>query len=73
MRNFDDVGRPLCCIVGVKYDKKLISLSGKSSSKDDDDTTTTKFRLLKIPNDAKLQQISDTTMEREIIYIYIYI
>ena len=38
MLNFNEVGRPLCQIVGGKYDKKLISVSDKFSGKDDDDT-----------------------------------
>ena len=71
MLNFNDVGRPLCRIVGGKYDKKVISVSDKFSSKDDDDDETLmkEFRMLKIPNDAKLQQIPDTTKEREILYM----
>ena len=54
MLNFNDVERPLCRIVGGKYDKKVISVSDKFSSKDDDETMMKEFRLLKIPNDAKL-------------------
>ena len=52
--------------LGGKYDKKVISLSDKFSSKDDDETMMKEFRFVKIPNDAKLQQIPDTTEEREI-------
>ena len=44
-------------------------MSDKFSSKDDGETMMKEFRLLKIPNDAKLQQIPDTTKEREIIYM----
>ena len=73
MLSFNDVGRPLCRIVGGKCDKKVMSVSDKFSSKDDDESMMKEFRLPKIPNDAKLQQIPDTTKEREIIYIYIYI
>ena len=68
---FNVVGNPLCCIVGGKCDKKVISVSDKLSSKDDDETMLKEFRLLKIPNDAKLQQIPDTTTERDNVYIYI--
>ena len=60
MLNFNDLGRPLCRIVGGKYDKKVISVSDKFSSMDDD-TLIKEFRQLKIPNDAKLQHIPDTT------------
>ena len=69
MLNFNDVGRPLCWLVGGKYDKKVISVSDKFSSKndDDDETLLKEFRMLKIPNDAKLQQIPDTTKEGKII------
>ena len=35
--NLNDVGRPLCCIVGGTYDKKVVSVSDKFSSNDDDD------------------------------------
>ena len=54
-------------IVGGKYDKKVISVSDKSSK--DDDALIKEFKQLKIPNDAKLQQVPDTTKEREIVYI----
>ena len=64
MLNFNDLGRPLCRIVGGKYDKKVISVSDKFSSMDDD-TLIKEFRQRKIPNDAKLQHIPDTTTERE--------
>ena len=69
MLNFNEIGRPLCRIVGGKYDKKVISVSDKFSSKDDGETLMQEFRLLKIPNDAKVQQIPDTTKEREITYM----
>ena len=52
MFNFNGIGRPLCRIVGGKYDKKVISVSDKFSSKDKDETLMKEFRLLKIPNDA---------------------
>ena len=44
-------------------------MSDKFSSKGDDETLMKEFRLLKIPKDAKLQQIPGTTKEREMIYI----
>ena len=69
MLNFNDVGRQLCSIAGGEYDKKVISMPDKFSSNDDDDTMTKELRLLKIPNDAKHQQIPDTTKERAIIYM----
>ena len=47
-------------MVGGKYDKKVISVSDKFSSMDDD-TLIKEFRQRKIPNDAKLQHIPDTT------------
>ena len=65
MLNFNDVGRPLCRIVGGKYDKTVISVPEKFSSKDYDETMMKEFRLLKIPNDAKPQRIPDTTKERD--------
>ena len=65
MLNMNDVGRPLAMIVGGKYDKKVISVSDKFS-KDDE---IKEFKQLKIPNDAKLQQVPDKTKEREIVYM----
>ena len=50
---------------GGNYDEKLISASDKFSGKDDDDTLMKEFKHLTIPNDAKLQQVPDTTKERE--------
>ena len=35
----------------------------------DDETLIKEFKQLKIPNDAKLQQVPDTTKEREIVYM----
>ena len=69
MLNCNEIGRPLCRIVGGKYDKKVISVYDEFSSKDEDETLMKECRLLKIPNDAKLQQIPDTTEEREIIHM----
>ena len=63
----NDVGRPLAMIVGGKYEKKVISVSDKFSK--DDDALIKEFKQLKIPNDAKLQQVPDTTKEREIVYM----
>ena len=56
----NDVGKQLCCTVGGKYDKKVMPVSDNFSSKDDDEAVMKEFRLLKIPNAAKLQQIPDT-------------
>ena len=70
--NSDEIGRPLCRIVGGKYDKKVISVSDKFSSKDEDEALMKEFRLLKIPNDVKLQQIPDTTKEREVICVKLF-
>ena len=66
MLNINDLWKPLWSIAGGKYDKKIISVSDTFSSKDEDDTMMKEFRLLRIPNDAKLQQVPDTTKESEI-------
>ena len=68
MLNLNDIGRPLAKIIGGKYDGKQISVSDEFSDKDDE-TLIKEFKQLKIPNDAKLQQVPDTTKEREIIYM----
>ena len=63
----NDVGRPLAMIVGGKYDKKVISVSDKFNK--DDEALIKEFKQLKMTNDAKLQQVPDTTKEREIVYM----
>ena len=63
MLNMNDVGRPLAMIVGGKYDKKVISVSDKFNK--DDEALIKEFKQLKIPNDAKLQQVPDTTQRKE--------
>ena len=68
MLNLNDVGRPLAKIVGGKYDNKVISVTDKFGPSDDE-TFIKEFKQLKIPNDAKLQQVPDTTKEREIVYM----
>ena len=51
MLNFNDVGRPLCRIVGGKYDKTVISVSDKFISKDDDETMLKGF--IQVPEDSQ--------------------
>ena len=68
MLNLNDVGRPLAKIVGGKYNNKVISVTDKFGPSDDE-TLIKEFKQLKIPNDAKLQQVPDTTKEREIVYM----
>ena len=67
MLNLNDVGRPLATIVGGKYERKVVSVSDKFHK--EDETMIKEFKQLKIPNDAKLQQVPDTTKEREIVYM----
>ena len=55
MLNINETGWPLCRIVGGRYDKKVISVSDKFGSKDEDEALMKEFRVLKNPNDAKLQ------------------
>ena len=45
----------------------MISVSDKFRK--DEDALIKEFKQLKIPNDARLQQIPDTTKEREIVYM----
>ena len=67
MLNMNDIGRPLAMIVGGKYDKKVISVSDKFNK--DDEALIKEFKQLKMPNDTKLQQVPDTSKEREIVYM----
>ena len=72
MLNLNKVGRPLARI-GGKYNGMIVSVSDHfpSNAFDDQDQNglIKEFRQLKIANDSKLQQIPDTTKEREILYI----
>ena len=74
MLNFNDVGRPLCRIVGGKCDKMVILVSDKFSSKEDDETmmkSSGSSRSPMTPNSSKSQ--TPQRRERDNIYIYIYI
>ena len=71
MLNLNKVGRPLCKIDGGKYDGHLISVSDQHAptAADGEDGLIREFRQLRIANDSKLQQVPDSTKEREILYI----
>ena len=63
--NIEKIGRPVCRIVGGKYNNKLISVALKD---DEIGEATHEFSQL-VLNDGKFQQIPDTTKNREILYI----
>ena len=55
--------RPICKIIGGKYNNKTIYVSDKADKTDDE------FKYLGIANDAKFQLIPSPKTEREILYI----
>jgi len=55
--------RPICKIIGGKYNNKTIYVSDKADKTDDE------FKYLGIANDAKFQLIPNPKTEREILYI----
>jgi energy-coupling factor transporter ATP-binding protein EcfA2 len=67
MLNLSKIGRPLCKIVGGKYDKNIVSVSDKTPN-DDEPVAAQEFKGLKIPNNSVFQQVVNTKTEREIIY-----
>ena len=69
MLNLNKIGRPLCKIVGGKYDKNIISVSDARSSGEDEPLAVQEFKGLKIPNNSVFQLIPNPMTEREILYI----
>ena len=57
--------KPLCKIVGGKYNNKLISIDPNTTEAD----YVTSFKKLEIGNSSKLQMVPDTTQERTVWYI----
>jgi hypothetical protein len=71
MLNLNKVGRPLCKIVGGKYNGNVISVSDTrcGESTDDSPLAVQEFKGLKIPNNSVFQLIPNPKTEREILYI----
>ena len=57
--------KPLCKIIGGKYNNKVISIDPNISEAD----YVTTFKKLEIGNSSKLQMIPDTSQERTVWYI----
>ena len=57
--------KPLCKIVGGKYNNKVISIDPNTSEAD----YVTTFKKLEIGNSSKLRLVPDTTQERTVWYI----
>ena len=69
MLNLNKIGRPLCKIVGGKYNGNIISVSDASVSNDEENPVAVQsFKGLKIPDNSTFQQVPNTKTEREIIY-----
>jgi hypothetical protein len=69
MLNLSKIGRPLCKIVGGKYDKNIVSVSDKTPTDDEEPLAVQQFKGLKIPNNSVFQLIPNPKTEREILYI----
>ena len=69
MLNLYKVGRPLCKIDGGKYTGHVISVTDKFHQPEHGEPLIKEFKQLRIANDSKLQQVPDSTKEREILYI----
>lgn len=69
MLNLNKVGRPLCKIEKGKYNGMVVSVSTDHNGGGEGDELIREFKRLEIPNEAKFQQVADTTKEREILYI----
>jgi Cdc6-like AAA superfamily ATPase len=57
--------KPLCKIVGGKYNNKVISIDPNITEAD----YVTTFKKLEIGNSSKLQMVPDTSSERSVYYI----
>ena len=72
MLNLNKVGRPVCKIVGGKYNGHLVSVSdshGGGAEADDDKDVIKEFKRLNISKDSKLQHTINPNTERQILYI----
>jgi hypothetical protein len=67
MLNLNKIGRPLCKIVGGKFNNNIVSVSDSRGS-DEEPLAVQEFKGLKIPNNSTFQQIPNTKTEREIVY-----
>ena len=66
--NFEKIGRPLCVVVGGKFDKQVIYLCVEEKEKPKYPFTYMDFGKGEGEN-VKLQQVPNTKSEREILYI----
>ena len=57
--------KPLCKIIGGKYNNKVISIDSNVTEAD----YVTTFKKLEIGNSSKLQMIPNTNSERDVYYI----
>ena len=71
MLNLSKVGKPVCKIVGGKYNGHIVSVSdgGGEIQSDKDGTLIKEFKKLDISKDSKLQHTIDPNTERQILYI----
>ena len=57
--------KPLCKIIGGKYNNKLISIDPNTTEAD----YVTTFKKLEIGNGSKLQMVPNANSERDVYYI----
>ena len=73
MLNLSKVGRPVCKIVGGKYNGHVVSVSdavgGSAETESSDNEIMKEFKRLNISRDSKLQHTVNPNTERQILYI----
>ena len=71
--NLNKVGKPICKIVGGKYNGHIVSVSDShgdiTPDKDDPNPLIKEFKRLNISKDSKLQHTINPNTERQILYI----
>jgi len=73
MLNLSKVGRPVCKIVGGKYNGHVVSVSdavgGSAETESSDNEIMKEFKRLNISRDSKLQHTVNPNTERQLLYI----
>ena len=64
--NIEKIGRPICRVVGGRYNNKVVSVASKDEEMEE---VNREFSHLTLPDEGKFQQVPDTTKQREILYI----
>ena len=74
MLNLNKVGRPVCKIVGGKYNGHIVSVSDShgGGAENDDNSLIKEFKRLNISRDSKLQHTVNPNTEANTVYYRLF-